>query len=460
MSLLKELQKENNKNNSKIKNKKSSDKNSSYHNNKKTSKTRSINETKSRKSHDIPKINININGKNNQTQKMKEIYFENLTSYYPSPTVQKEFNNNKSSPLCNNENLNNEKSNNNNNNSYIIQSAKSNVNRRIILTPNNNNRYNQKIISPTTVSPGRYSQNQILFNSHKFLPQNECSLFLDATKYNTYNTNTNTNTNINSNSNRKNDIYNNSTNNYEIIQSQIKNKCNNNNRPFNSIRLIDNSLSTNFFDRPSSNDNNNTLSLNDNNHQRSFGNNISNKNTSYLFPSKENNNNNNINADKQIFYKKISTDSYQKNNKIRSKIIFNGIISDRNVDTDNSRYNNNIEKTNSVSQNQKIKINENNHEKKDGFTFIKEIKDGNINNLKKYKIISGIVNENVKNKRNKQETKNSREQESEPITMQSMSDSKILEIANYYLNEEETVDKIQIDDILLTKNNKKNFNVK
>ena len=48
-------------------------------------------------------------------------------------------------------------------------------------------------------------------------------------------------------------------------------------------------------------------------------------------------------------------------------------------------------------------------------------------------------------------------EKSEPITIQSLSDSKILEIANYYLNDEETVDKIEIGDILLTKNNKSNI---
>ena len=48
-------------------------------------------------------------------------------------------------------------------------------------------------------------------------------------------------------------------------------------------------------------------------------------------------------------------------------------------------------------------------------------------------------------------------QKSEHNTIQSLSDSKILEIANYYLNDEETVDKIEIGDILLTKNNKSNI---
>ena len=51
-------------------------------------------------------------------------------------------------------------------------------------------------------------------------------------------------------------------------------------------------------------------------------------------------------------------------------------------------------------------------------------------------------------------------EKSEPITIQSLSDSKILEIANYYLNEEETVDKIEISDLLFTKNNKSNINIK
>ena len=116
--------------------------------------------------------------------------------------------------------------------------------------------------------------------------------------------------------------------------------------------------------------------------------------------------------------------------------------------------------TDSSSIKPKIIVNENNTEKMDDFNIINELMDQKLNNFDNLKIMSGAVNENVKNKRNKHENKPSMDRESEPITMQSMSDSKILEIANYYLKEEETVDKIAIDDILLTKNSKGNCKLK
>ncbi len=75
-------------------------------------------------------------------------------------------------------------------------------------------------------------------------------------------------------------------------------------------------------------------------------------------------------------------------------------------------------------------------------------------NLNDLRIASGEVNENVNHKIIRPEINSSMSEKSEFITIQSMSDSKILEIANYYLNDEDTVDKIQIDDILTAKNNK------
>ena len=74
------------------------------------------------------------------------------------------------------------------------------------------------------------------------------------------------------------------------------------------------------------------------------------------------------------------------------------------------------------------------------------------------KIASGEVNENVSKRNIKHEQSSSISQKSEPLTIQSMSDSKILEIANYYLNDEETVDRVEIGDILSTKN-KSNINL-
>lgn len=440
LSLLNKLEKGKekikNKSFSKIANNKNS--NSKISNIKKNS-SKTIKKMKSKKSH-------NGQENNNKTinPKKQEIDYENLISFYPSPTLQKQYKNIKNNSPQYTE-LNDEIT----KNSCNDHSSEKNLNKQSILTPLSY-RYIQKVGLPTTISVDNHYQSKILSNSYKFLPKNECSLYLEGKKI--------ANTNINSISSKKDIIY--STNNYTIGQNLISSKKINS-KIFNSIGLVDNSLSTNFVDRQSSNEIN-TLRSNDNNQQYSFIYNKLNKNTSYSIPSKENNinhnniniNNSNENMDNKIYYKKIN--NYQKISKIKPKKTFNRIISDKNLDNMIS----NTVNTDSSSIKPKIKVNENNTEKMDDFNIINELMGQKLNNLDNLKIMSGAVNENVKNKRNKHENKPSMEQESEPITMQSMSDSKILEIANYYLNEEETVDKIAIDDILLTKNSKGNCNLK
>ena len=66
--------------------------------------------------------------------------------------------------------------------------------------------------------------------------------------------------------------------------------------------------------------------------------------------------------------------------------------------------------TDSSSIKPKIKVNENNTEKMDDFNIINELMDQKLNNLDNLNIMSGAVNENVKNKRNKHENKPSMEQ--------------------------------------------------
>ena len=140
--------------------------------------------------------------------------------------------------------------------------------------------------------------------------------------------------------------------------------------------------------------------------------------------------------------------------KKNKKIIYNRIKIENNFDNITSKTIN----LDSSNKNPKIKNNENYKEKLDDFNINNDLTDEEKNH--KLIITSGEVNENVNNKRKKQNQMLSVSEKSEPISIQSMSDSKILEIANYYLNDEETVDRIEIDDILTTKNNKSNFNLK
>ena len=415
----------------------------------------------------------------NQNQISNNINY-NLISYYPSPNIQKDYNNNENNnnnnliiqnySHQNSEILNDEKS---KNNTYYSNSSKNNSfqnkiypynNNKIILSPNKNNNisdlcnYNYKYNSSKSDLPknnivrGCTIKNKAKSNSFKFLPKNECSLLLNGRK---------NKSNINT---KRNDIYNKINIDYKKRKNKICNRSNFNNRALNSIGLIDNSLSTNFYDKQSINDNpNHTLSINDNfnNNHNSILYNKANRNISYTFPSKDNitrNSFNNDNLNNKVYFKKIS--NYKKIGKKNQRKIYNRIMIEKKYDNGNS----NTINTDSSSKNRNnIKNNDNYKEKIDNFNIINELlykKENNSNNLNILEIASGEVDENVNNKRNKHEKTASISQKSEPITIQSMSDSKILEIANYYLNEEETVDRIEIDDILLTKNVKSNLREK
>ena len=382
--------------------------------------------------------NSKTKNNDNQNQKVNLVDFDNLTSYYPSPVLKRKINDDlltKYNSYQNSE-ANEEKS--KNNNSYFARSTNVISNHRYNLSPNNFH-YISKSGLPTIIHTDCSDKNKIFSNTYKYLPRKICSLVLEGIKYYT---------NINSDSSRKNKVYN--KRNYYTDKNKIGLKNNLKYRQFNSLGLIDNSLSTNFIERPSLNENN-TISINDNNNQHSFIYNKINKNISYSFPSKEVGTglNKNDNYPKQIYFKKIN--NFKKISTKEPKRTFNRVTIERNLDN-NENYN--TIKTNSSSNKPKININENNKEKIDDFNLINELLDEKLKKRDKLKIISRAVNENVNNRRNKHENILSMSQESEPITIQSMSDSKIFEIANYYLNEEETVDKIQIGDILSSKNSK------
>ena len=436
-------------------------------NNFKKKKTKNMKNKKNSNQNELLKKEIN----QNQNQISNSINY-NLISYYPSPNIKKDYNidNNNNDLIIqnyshqNSELLNDEKS---KNNTYYSNSSKNNSfqnkiypynNNKIILSPNNNNIsdlyscnyiYNssKSDLPKNNIIRDCTLKNKVKSNSFKFLPKNECSLILIGRK---------NKSNINT---KRNDIYNKISIDYKKRKNKISNRSNLNNRALNSIGLIDNSLSTNFYDRQSINDNpNHTLSINDNfnNNHNSIIYNKANRNISYTFPSKDNigsNSFNNENLNNKVYFKKIS--NYKKIGKKNQRKIYNRIMIEQKFDNGNS----NTINTDSSSKNRNIKNNDNFKEKIDNFNIINELfykKENNLNNLNILEIASGEVDENVNNKRIKHEKTASMSQRSEPVTIQSMSDSKILEIANYYLNEEETVDKIEIDDILLTKNIKNN----
>lgn len=330
----------------------------------------------------------------------------------------------------------------------------------IIYSNNNTNNYSNdvhyKVNSelPQSQSIGDYyHKHQITSYSYKNLPKNECSLSIQGRK-----NNTKADTNGSKNYNK-----------FNLLNiSKIK--------PFSSIGVDGNSVSTNFVDRPSQNEIFNSI-INENQH--SFIYNKYHKNTSYLFPSKEfnssitnktnkisdinnssnnviinmNNSNKNESNKKEKHFRKISEikkDKIQDNKimKQNSKKIFDYLSLPKKIDNSNGYT------VNNGFDNKENKNNKYDEEKLDEVKIIKKIKDAKKNILNNLEIAS-IVNENVKNKKKyNHEKKFSTSEKSEPITIQSMNDSKIFEIANYYLNEEETVDRIEINDILSNKNNK------
>ena len=330
----------------------------------------------------------------------------------------------------------------------------------IIYSNNNTNNYSNdvhyKVNSelPQSQSIGDYyHKHQITSYSYKNLPKNECSLSIQGRK-----NNTKADTNGSKNYNK-----------FNLLNiSKIK--------PFSSIGVDGNSVSTNFVDRPSQNEIFNSI-INENQH--SFIYNKYHKNTSYLFPSKEfnnsitnktnkisdinnssnnviinmNNSNKNESDKKEKHFRKISEikkDKIQDNKimKQNSKKIFDYLSLPKKIDNSNGYT------VNNGFDNKENRNNKYDEEKLDEVKIIKKIKNAKNNILNNLEIAS-IVNENVKNKKKyNHEKKFSTSEKSEPITIQSMNDSKIFEIANYYLNEEETVDRIEINDILSNKNNK------
>jgi hypothetical protein len=305
-----------------------------------------------------------------------------------------------------------------------------------------------------------YKKNQITSYSYKNLPKNECSLSIQGRR-----NNTRADTNG-------------SKNNYNKLNLLNINKI----KPFSSIGGEGNSVSTNFIDRPSQNEFFNSI-INENQH--SFIYNKYHKNTSYLFPSKEfnssitnktnkisdintssnniiinmNNSNKNESNKKEKHFRKISELKKDKTQdskiwKQNSKKIFDYLSIPKKVDKNNGY---------SVNNGFDDKENKNNkfdEEKLDEVKIIKKINDAKKNILNNLEM-SSIANENVKNKKLvSHEKKFSTSEKSEPITIQSMNDSKIFEIANYYLNEEETVDRIEINDILSNKNNNRNYSLR
>ena len=248
--------------------------------------------------------------------------------------------------------------------------------------------------------------------------------------------------------------------------------------PSNNLLGADNiSLSTNFIDRNSQIDNCNSI-IKDNN-QHSFFYYKFNRNTSYLF-NKENNKNNidniinseNIdnktdiknntsinnkrsNNEKLHLTNQISNIKKCESNKIKKNNLHE-IFKKISIHCEDNKNDNRIQKNERISNINTTKIDLNNIENEADFNIMSERNEDKNEILAHYKISSNVVNENVNNNINEDnDIRMSISEKSEPTTIQSMDDSKILEMANQLLNQEDTVDRIKIYDILSSKKNKK-----
>jgi hypothetical protein len=247
-------------------------------------------------------------------------------------------------------------------------------------------------------------------------------------------------------------------------------------KPSNNLLGADNnSVSTNFIDRYSQNDNFNSI-IKENN-QHSFFYYKFNRNTSYLF-NKENNNINkdNINTENiknktdiknntSIYNKKGENEKLHLTNQISNlKKCESNKIQKNNLDeifkkisilNKDNKNDNSIQKNEKISSIKPNKIDLNNIENEANFNIISERKEDKNEILDHLKISSNVANENVNNSINDEnDIRMSFSEKSEPTTIQSMDDSKILEMANQLLNQEDTVDRIKIYDILSSKKNK------
>ena len=214
--------------------------------------------------------------------------------------------------------------------------------------------------------------------------------------------------------------------------------------------MVDNSISTNFVDIPSLNENY-TISANENNNQLSFTYNKK-RDKNNLFLAKENNLKN---MQKKIYIKKNNNNNSKTIDSKNTRKASNNklaLIKHLNDDIYNTIF------SNSLKNKSTNKIHESNKEKKDDFVIINNLLNAEKNNSENLKIISGAVKNNINNEGKKNGKLSFVSQQSEPFTIQSMSDSRILEMANYYLKEEETVDKTEISNVLTTKKNVKNYN--
>lgn len=247
-------------------------------------------------------------------------------------------------------------------------------------------------------------------------------------------------------------------------------------RPSNNLLGADNnSVSTNFIDRNSQIDNFNSI-IKENN-QHSFFYYKFNRNTSYLF-SKENKNINidNINNENAKNKTDIKTNTSINNkrgeneklhltnqiseikkcesNKIEKNNL-DEIFKEISIHYEDNNNNNSIQKNDKILNIKPTKIDLNNIENEADFNIISERNEDKNEILDQYKISSNVVNEKVNNSINEDnDIRMSISEKSEPTTIQSMDDSKILEMANQLLNQEDTVDRIKIYDILSSKKNK------
>ena len=150
--------------------------------------------------------------------------------------------------------------------------------------------------------------------------------------------------------------------------------------------------------------------------------------------------------------KSIGVGNINERNEIK---ISNGIRKKSDYSFNHEQLSINTKKTNNNKKSHILKIKSN-----DKLTIInnpKKINTSNLNNKNKeekkktYKISSNVVNEQFYKEKFMEKELNSDDENYLTISMQSLNDSNIMEIANRYITEEEGLDKNEINEILNSK---------
>lgn len=464
-------------------------------------KNKYMNQQKSNVNKSMDSKRLLSKGNNEKNPKNNIIHLSNLNNYsYATDKYicyyenKRDTNIVKTNNNTNSNTNNNKNTNNNNNNSKIYNTNKTNNNNSKILNNSKLNN-NSTITNNSRINNNRANTEKNILNKKE---QNK-NIIANANK------NININTNINNNNNNVNSEnpilftkkYPKKENNKYPLRINYTNDNINNALESESILEFNEDKETDkdFSSKRDSKKVSNTYIYNNNSYNNNEDNNNNNKNRKY-----NNNNNNNENMNKIKHYyntERVSTNDFYGNNPLNknnersdddqniNNLYDNGEKNDLKDKNENLvslevkaekreiKIGNNVpKKVNYTTNHNYLSFNPTKNEKKNNILKIKNndqlmiinhnknssLGSNGITEDKKdrnYKISSNVVNEHIlRDSFTDKELSSSEEENILRISMQSLNDSKIMEIANRYITDEENLDRNEINEILNSKKEK------